>query len=118
MGKLATLRKVHFIGKNKQEAILHGTVVHYPVELEASLVNPPQILAVHNKDQCLRTDIIMSPKRPDFILTTNVLKEKALMSAGNKHEWFYPDIKLDIFHHQAFDIETNSRNSCDRLIKF
>jgi len=45
-----------------------------------------------------RTAVVMSPQRPDLVLTTNI-----------------PDVELDILHRHRLDVESNGRDGSDRV---
>jgi len=60
------------------------------MELLFRLIHSFPILAVHNEYQTLCAGVVMSPKWPDFVLTTDV-----------------PNIEFHVFIGHSFDVEAN-----------
>lgn len=87
------------IGKDQQESILHFAIVDNLVKLGASLLQTSSVAGVHNEDQTLCTRIVVSPEGSDLVLSTNI-----------------PDIELHILIGDAFNVETDGRDSGDVLI--
>lgn len=70
-----TIRQVLLVGEHQQQAVLHLAVVQDLVQLGPRLVDAVSVLRVDDKDETLRARVVVSPERPDFVLSTDVLRE-------------------------------------------
>lgn len=85
-----TSRNILFVCKDKQESILHFAVVDDLVKLRTSFLQTRGVARIHHEDQTLCTGVVMSPKRTDLVLTTDI-----------------PHIELDILIGDALDVESD-----------
>lgn len=96
----ATLH-ILLVGKDEQQGFLHLAVGYDTLEFLASLVYTQAICTVNDEYQALGAGVVMSPERPNLVLTTHI-----------------PDIEFDILISDRFDIEAHSRYRRYGLIEF
>ncbi len=78
-----TALEVLFVGKDKNDCVLHLAVVDDFVQLAARLVDALAIGTVNNEDEALRACVIVPPQRPDLVLTTDILSQSKHGSASS-----------------------------------
>lgn len=78
--RVLTTWNILLVSENKQQAILHFAIRKDSVKFLPRFIYPISIVAVHHEDQPLRSGVIMSPKRPDLILSADVLYERGNVS--------------------------------------
>jgi hypothetical protein len=79
-----TIRQVLLVGKHQQQAVLHLAVVQDLVQLGPRLVDAVAVLRVDDKDEALRARVVVSPERPDLVLSADVLREGGVSGAGDR----------------------------------
>jgi hypothetical protein len=76
------------VGENKEEGISKLILVEHALQLFPSLDNSVTIVAVNNEDDTLGILEVMSPKRTDLVLSTNI-----------------PDSELNVLIFDSLDIK-------------
>ena len=64
--------KILFVGENQEKCIAQLVFVQHPLQLLTCLDNTISIIAVDDEDDALSVLEVVSPQRPDFILSTDV----------------------------------------------
>jgi hypothetical protein len=88
LGKYGTYGQILFVGEHKEKGISQFVFVEHALQLLAGLDYTITIVAVNDEDDALRILEVMSPQRPDLVLTTNV-----------------PDGELDVLVLDGLDIK-------------
>lgn len=100
-GGVHGIRKILFVGKDKEDGVSEFILVQHPVELLPRLANSLSIVAIDHKDQSLGVGEIVSPERTDLVLTADV-----------------PNREGDVFVFYSFDVEPDGGYCCDDLAQF
>jgi hypothetical protein len=72
------------VSENEYDGVPHFPVVYDPVQFLPRLVYPVTVGAVHDEDEPLRPGVVVAPERPDFVLTTDVLKMEKIRKTNAK----------------------------------
>lgn len=96
--RLHRFRQILFVGKDEDDGVPHLAVVDDPVELLPRLVDPVPVRAVNHEDQALSPRVVVAPKRPDFVLASDV-----------------PDVEFDVFVGHGLDVEADGGDGVDGL---
>lgn len=64
------------------------------MQLLSGFVYPLPILTIHDEDETLRPRVVVSPQRPNLVLTSDI-----------------PDVELDILIRYSLDVEPNYTRS-------
>lgn len=60
------------VGKNEQERIAQLVLAEHALQLLAGLVHTVTVIGIDNEDDALGVLEVVSPERPDLVLTTNI----------------------------------------------
>ena len=61
-----------FVGKDQEESIAQLVFVQHPLQLLTRLNNTISVVAVNDEDDALGILEVMSPQRPNLVLSTDV----------------------------------------------
>lgn len=78
------------IGEDEEQTLLHLAVTQYSVQLLSGLFYALTVLAVDDEYQTLSASVVVPPKRPDFVLSSNI-----------------PNVELDVLICHSLDIEAH-----------
>lgn len=71
-----TVRKILFVGKYEDYGVSHFPIVNYPMKFLSGLVYAISVCAVHYEDEALSPCVVVSPQRPNLVLSSHVLKDQ------------------------------------------
>ena len=80
-----------FVGKNEDDGIAHLAVVDDSMQLLSCFLNSVSISTIHDEDESLRSRVVVSPQRADFVLPSHVLQ-------------IYISIRLSFYVEKVFEI--------------
>lgn len=86
------------VGEDQQQSLFHLSIQYNAVQLLSGLVYSRAIIRVNDKDQALGAGEVVSPKRSDLVLTTNI-----------------PNVEFHILVCDGLDVESDGRDSRDIL---
>ena len=92
--------KVLFVGIDKKNRITKLIFFKELVQFIASFVDPVDVIRVDDEDQTLCVVVVVSPQRPNTILTANI-----------------PDVEVEALVLNRFDIESDRRDCRHMLAK-
>ena len=64
--------KILFVGEDEEKCIAQLVLVQHPLQLLTCLDNTISIIAVDDEDDALSVLEVVSPQRPDLILSTDI----------------------------------------------
>nr|POF11644.1 hypothetical protein CFP56_44482 [Quercus suber] len=89
------------VREHQQQSVLHLAVLDDALQLVLGLVHAVAVIRVDDEDQALRAGEVMSPQRPDLVLSADV-----------------PDVEFGIFVRDALDVEADGRDGRHVGIEF
>jgi hypothetical protein len=84
----STYREILFVGKDKEQCVSQFILVQHTLQFLTSFDNTIAIIAVNDENDALSVLEVMSPKRSDLVLTTDI-----------------PDSELDVLIVDSLDVK-------------
>jgi len=86
--------QILLIGKHQQQSVTQLILIQHTLQLIACVINTVAIVRIHDIDDPLGILKVVTPQRPNLVLTT-----------------YIPYSKANVFVLDSFDIKSNGRNS-------
>ena len=71
-GERVSHRQILFVGKNQKKSIPEFVLVQHPLQFLPGLNHTVAVVAVDHEDDALRVLEVMSPERPDLVLSSDI----------------------------------------------
>jgi hypothetical protein len=104
-----TIAEVLLVGEDENDGVAHLTVIDDPMQLLPRLVDSIAVGGVDDKNERLSARVVMSPKRPNLVLTSHILKAPpSFQNHPFMSSTTHPNIEFNILVCDRFDVESYS----------
>ena len=105
-----TSGQILLVRKDEEQTLLHFSITQYTVQLLLCFIDPISVLAIDHKYETLRASVVVSPQRPDLVLSSDIPYVKFDVLVGNSL-----DVEADCLDRARISQRQVTRKRTDRL---
>jgi len=117
--RFSTDREILFVRKDKEQCVSQFILVQHALQFLTSLDNTIAVIAVNDENDALGVLEVMSPKRSDLVLTTDIPDGELDVLVVNSFDVeAYTDSlfsTVQMFEHEGYRQRTDCGNRCDNF---